>query len=318
MDGFSPIICLKCGSYIVWSTQPHLVYRTPTCVCHTEEQCVCHTEEQLVSPVTSPLLGKRCWPAWPHYNEDHGHGCGYEDESSLAHRGVHPHEPLQLPRRCELCRIARSSDVHPRSAATDPVGAPTPPVTASDDPRRTLSNPQQGARITDATQLADARPKIPNDMRPLRSLTVFEPRCEGQAFTSRGVPASDEGAPRPLQSIVRVGEVRPLAPDIAVSREVFLHDVGVLRFFGAVEAEQLPRLEVTLHHVIRGRPGGCGTGLACRQHRGLQNEHTAPSPRAPVVQAAASITLSLCNSTHVGYECNFEGGDVTGWLRLHK
>jgi len=66
MDGSPPIICLKCGSYLVWSTQPHLVYRTPTrvghteeqcvchteeqCVCHTEEQCVCHTEEQLVSP----------------------------------------------------------------------------------------------------------------------------------------------------------------------------------------------------------------------------------------------------------------------------
>jgi hypothetical protein len=50
MDGSPPIICLKCGSYLVWSAQTHLVYRTPTCVCHTEEQCVCHTERQLVSP----------------------------------------------------------------------------------------------------------------------------------------------------------------------------------------------------------------------------------------------------------------------------
>jgi len=50
MNGSPPIICLKCGSNLVWIAQPYLVYRTPNCVCHTEEQCVCHTEEQLVSP----------------------------------------------------------------------------------------------------------------------------------------------------------------------------------------------------------------------------------------------------------------------------
>jgi hypothetical protein len=145
-------------------------------------------------------------------------------------------------------------------------------------------------------------------MRAARRFTVFEPGREGQAFTSRGVPASDEGAPRPLQSVVRVGEVRPLPPDLAVAREELLHDVKALGFVGAVKAVQLPRLEVALHHVVRGRPGRCGAGLACRRHRRLQNEHAAPSPRETVVQTAASITFSLCDSTHDGRECNFERG----------
>jgi hypothetical protein len=157
-------------------------------------------------------------------------------------------------------------------------------------------------------QLADARSKIPNSVSAPRSLTVFEPGRKGHTFTSRGVPASDKGASRPLQSVVAVGEVRPLAPDLAVSREVLLHDVEVLRFLGAVEAVQLPWFEVALRHVIRGRPGGRGPGLACCRHRGLKNEHAAPSPRAPVVQAVASI-MSLCaTALTLGVSATLRGG----------
>jgi len=34
MNGSPPIIFLKCGSYLVCSTQPHLVCQTPNCVSH--------------------------------------------------------------------------------------------------------------------------------------------------------------------------------------------------------------------------------------------------------------------------------------------
>jgi hypothetical protein len=142
MDGSPPIICLKCGSYIVWSTQPHLVYRTPTrvchteeqCVCHTEEQCVCHTEEQLVSPVTRPLLGKRCWPAWPHYTLPHPNGKRRSQGESSdgggnasfhdlrcsrhpAHRAPgSPQTPAQAPRAPE---DQGHSPERPRTGAND-------------------------------------------------------------------------------------------------------------------------------------------------------------------------------------------------------
>jgi len=93
-------------------------------------------------------------------HEDHNRDCDFasnhEDESFLAHRDVHPHEPSQPPHCCEPCRSARSSDVHLRSAATDPARAPTHPATAADDLRRTLSNPRQGARSTDATRAPPA------------------------------------------------------------------------------------------------------------------------------------------------------------------
>jgi hypothetical protein len=78
---------------------------------------------------------------------------------------------------------------------------------------------------------------------------------------TRGVPASDEGAPRPLQSGVRVGEVRPLA-------RILLYRVKYSFMTSRFSAS------------------------------------SAPSPRAPAVQAAASITFSMCDSTHVGCECN--------------
>jgi hypothetical protein len=65
MDGYPPIICLKCGSYLVWSTQPHLVYRTPTCVCHTEEQLVspCHKSFARQTVLTSVAPLHEAWTA---------------------------------------------------------------------------------------------------------------------------------------------------------------------------------------------------------------------------------------------------------------
>ncbi|KAE8887086.1 hypothetical protein PF003_g28945 [Phytophthora fragariae] len=112
--------------------------------------------------------------------------------------------------------------------------------------------------------LAHARPKISNRASAARGFTVFEPRREGQALTSSGVPATDEGAPRALQRVVRVGVVRLLPSELPVVREVLLHDVEAIGVLSAVEAVEVPGLEVALHDVVRRRSGAPAAGLACR------------------------------------------------------
>jgi hypothetical protein len=57
-----------------------------TAVSVIKHQLVCVTPKNNWSPpVTSPLLGKRCWPAWPHYTLPHPNGKHrYQGESSYG------------------------------------------------------------------------------------------------------------------------------------------------------------------------------------------------------------------------------------------